>query len=242
MEVREHTVEDTIREERDAILHLEMPPGEYVNRYPEWGIPYMLLYSLARPFKEDAKMVERTKGTSIKPDRSANLVLGFGQIVQLAMPMPKGVQAATEEANLAKDIGLRFFEVADTKTQATLGSPRAPVTFSAVTRGEVTIFNVNNQKIYDAFLKATEEGAVALKPGEYIGSPPFKSGEMPHPDWNSPRIHAETQGERELAEIFDLRGPGTAWSHPNPGCDWCVPWISKLGIVHQNPKPTVPIR
>jgi RHS repeat-associated protein len=142
-----------------------------------------------------------------------------------------------QDANRAREIGLEFYEVASPKIQATLSAPRLPVTFSTVTREGVTIVNVNNPRVYEAFLQATEEGSVVLRPGEIVGSPPFRSGLVPHPDWRSAYMHAETQGELELGEIFDLHGPGSASSFPNPGCDYCVPWLDSRGIVHVNPKP-----
>lgn len=231
-EFTETTTAQKLQMERDSILHLDMDPGEYALRYPEWGIPYMFLYGLAKPFKDDAKVVEATKGTSIRPDRSANLTLGFGQVAMLLMPGPKGVVAT----NRAEEIALSFYEVAPPKLQATMSSPRLPVTFSTVSREGVTIINVNEPKVYAQFLQATEDGTIVLKPGEYVGSPPIESGTVPHPDWNSRFLHAETQGELELRNVFDLNGPGFAWSYPNPGCPYCVPWISQFGIVHGNPK------
>jgi hypothetical protein len=66
----------------------------------------------------------------------------------------------------------------------------------------------------------------------------MRSGDVPHPDWSSKVLHAEPQGERELAEIFGLQGPGAAWSFPNPGCGFCVPWLSQRNIRHLNPSPS----
>jgi RHS repeat-associated protein len=145
--------------------------------------------------------------------------------------------ATVQEVNRAKEVGLAFYDVASPEIQATLSTPRLPVTFSAVTREGVTVINVNNPRVYKAFLQATEEGSVALRPGEFVGSPPIPKGAVPHPDWASAFIHAETQGERELSTVFDLSGPGVASSYPNPGCSFCVPWLTGLGITHINPKP-----
>jgi RHS repeat-associated protein len=143
---------------------------------------------------------------------------------------------ALQDVNRARELGLAFYEVTTPQIQATLSAPRLPVTFSAVTRQGVTVINVNNTKVYEAFLRATEEGSVALRPGEFVGSPPIPSGTIPHPDWASPFVHAETQGERELSTVFDLKDPGVAWSYPNPGCPYCVPWGAARGITHLNPK------
>ncbi|MFF0284090.1 SpvB/TcaC N-terminal domain-containing protein [Rhodococcus aetherivorans] len=142
------------------------------------------------------------------------------------------VQSVTRAEELAKG----FYSVTTPRIQAKLSHPRQPVTISAVTRDGTTVINVNEPSVYRAFLQATEEGTVALRPGEFVGSPPIPSGAVPHPEWESRFLHSETQGERELAAIFDLRGSGTASSFPNPGCYLCVPWLEGRGIAHVNPK------
>jgi hypothetical protein len=170
--------------------------------------------------------------------KSSDDAEGMGQVAMIAsfsITGPSNVATTVLEANRAQEVGLAFYEVAPANIQATLSSPRLPVTFSAVSREGVTIINVNNPRVYNAFLQATEEGSVVLRPGEFVGSPPISSGSVPHPDWGSRFIHAETQGERELSAIFDLDGVGTASSYPNPGCGFCVPWLASRGIIHLNP-------
>ena len=98
------------------------------------------------------------------------------------------------------------------------------------------MININNPKVYESFLKATDEGLVVLRPGEFVGSPPIPSGAVPHPPWGSKLLHAETQGELELRVIFDLEGAGFASSYPNPGCYFCVPWLAEKHVSHVNPK------
>ncbi|MEO6935532.1 MAG: RHS repeat-associated core domain-containing protein [Collimonas sp.] len=176
--------------------------------------------------------------------KSSDDAEGMSQVATIASFGIGGPATASEslimteiELNRAKELGLAFYDVAEPGIQATLSAPRLPVTFSTVTRNGVTVINVNNPRVYQAFLEATEEGAVALRPGEFVGSPPISSGAIPHPDWRSSFIHAETQGERELSAVFDLNGPGIATSYPNPGCGFCVPWLASRGIVHLNPKP-----
>ncbi len=180
---------------------------------PTVGDTYLLAYGLARPFKNAADKLERTKGTGIRPDLSGDLSVGIGNVVLLGIPGPKAVSV---ETNLAEDVSVAFYNVASPKTQAAMSAPNLPVTFSAVTRGETTIINVNNPKVYAEFLELTENGTLQLGPGQIVGSPPIPSGLVPHPEWASKFLHAEFQGELELNRVFDLTGPGRAWSFPNP--------------------------
>jgi len=112
-------------------------------------------------------------------------------------------------------------------------------TIGIVTREETSVVAANNKAIYEALRQHTESGAIALRPGEYLASPPIPSGLISHPDWSSPMIHSEIQAEYELSNIFDLSGPGAAWSSI-PGCGFCVPYLYPLGIIHMNPAPTAP--
>jgi hypothetical protein len=91
-----------------------------------------------------------------------------------------------------------------------------------VKRGEISVVAANNQRVYEALLQHTESGTLALRPGEYLASPPIASGLIPHPDWSSPFVHAEIQADYELTEIFSATEPGVAWSS-RPGCGFCVP-------------------
>jgi hypothetical protein len=165
------------------------------------------------------------------------IATGAAAVTKTVASGGSGIGSVASEANRAEEIAKSFYDVASPQLQRTLSAPNLPVTFSAVTREGVTVINVNNPTVYKAFLEATEEGSVALQPGEFVGSPPIRSGTFPHPDWSSPFIHAETQGERELEVVFGLSGPGTASSFPNPGCLFCVPWLANQGITHLNPKP-----
>jgi hypothetical protein len=41
-----------------------------------------------------------------------------------------------------------------------------------VKRGEISVVAANNQRVYEALLQHTESGTLALRPGEYLASPP----------------------------------------------------------------------
>jgi RHS repeat-associated protein len=228
----EPTPEEAAAKERSDILTLSMDPGEYALKYPDWGMIYGAVYGLVAPFKAAAAKREATQGTHIRPDLSGDLSVGVGQIALIALPEP-----GPATVNRAEEIAVDFYNVASKSTQNTLSSPRRPVTISTVTREGVTVVNVNNQRVYEEFLRATEHGSVVLKEGEFVGSPPIPKDEIPHPEWESKVVHAETQGERELSIIFGLTGKGVASSFPNPGCHFCVPWLATKGIAHSNPKP-----
>jgi RHS repeat-associated protein len=168
-----------------------------------------------------------------------------GQLVTLPLVLvggggaASGSRAASIVGNTtrAEAVGIEFYNVATPSIQRTLSLPWKPVTFSAVTREGVTVINVNEPRVYKAFLQATEEGQVLLKPGEFVGSPPIAKSKLPFIDWGRRYLHSETQGERELSVIFDLGGSGTASSFPNPGCPHCVTWGASKGITHLNPGP-----
>jgi hypothetical protein len=167
-------------------------------------------------------------------------VAGSAEFFVLTLPLGGGEGGAAagmgNAASRAEELGIEFYNVAPTGMKTTLSLPWKPVTFSAVTREGVTVINVNNPRIYRAFLQATEEGTIALRPGEFVGSPPIPKGKISFIDWGRGYIHSETQGELELSRIFDLTGEGTAGSFPSPGCYDCVPHLAGRGVTHLNPK------
>jgi hypothetical protein len=229
-EIRAETDEERANRRNSEFWHLDMDPFEYGLDHPDWGMVYFFAYELARPFKNALAKERATEGTNIKPDISGDMSIGIGQVALLFEPDP-----VVAPANRAEDIAIDFFNVSSPRMQSRLSAPNRPITFSTVTRGDITVVNVNNPTVYRQFLQATEEGRVVLQPNEFVGSPPIRTGSVPSPDWSSRFLHAETQGELELRGVFDLSGPGYAWSFPNPGCTWCVPWIGDNGIVHMNP-------
>jgi hypothetical protein len=137
--------------------------------------------------------------------------------------------------------GNRAFEItrALIMLQPKLTSTMGKSAIGVVTREGTSLIGTNNNKIYAALLEHTESGAIPLRPGEYLCSPPVRSGKIPHPDWDSPFVHAETLAEYEMDNIFDLKGPGQAWSVPM-GCGFCVPHLYHKGIIHMNPNPSAP--
>jgi RHS repeat-associated protein len=166
----------------------------------------------------------------------------FMAIAPLLIPGPGESIVLRESAllnvNRAEEIAISLYNNAAPKIRWILEKNKAVI--GAATRDGTSVVATNNPAVYRELLEKTEAGAVSLGPNGYLGSPPIRSGAIPHPDWSRTFVDAETQAEYELRTIFDLSGPGTASSFPVPGCPFCVPWLGQKGIVHLNPSPAAP--
>ncbi|MGA9767845.1 MAG: SpvB/TcaC N-terminal domain-containing protein [Blastocatellia bacterium] len=141
-------------------------------------------------------------------------------------PIPSGNRAREITGRLIKLEG----GLTNTMKRAAIG---------VATRKWVSVIGTNNEKIYQALLTHIRSGAILLRPGEYLGKPPIRSGEIPHPDWSGKFVHAEAWAEYQLEHDFGLKGPGFASSVPD-GCGFCVPHLYHKGIIHTNPSPSAP--